>query len=145
MRSFLAAILLTALTACSLVGLGDDSKTLEIVEAGIFKNGVLTLGGTGIPLEKGLTFGMRFKYASTKAGPVKATITINTPGLINPDKNAVDLEYVSQITLEPGRTYDAVFTFSRSWEMASGHWTITVETQKGDTITMLFDAYEMVR
>ena len=144
MRSILAAILLATLAACSMVGLGDD-KVLEATEAGVFTNGALSMAGTGIPLEKGLTFGMRFKYLGTKAGPVKATITVHTPGLINPDRNAVELEYVSKLTLSPGQSYDAFFTFSRKWEMASGHWTIVVETEKGDTLTMLFDAYEITR
>jgi hypothetical protein len=143
MRSFFAALLLLLLPACSLIGLGDDDKKLEIVEAGIFKNGSLVMNTTGVPEELGLTFGIRFRYVAPKSGPIKATITTSTPGLINPVKDAVEMDDVTQATLEPGKTYESLFSFYKPCEMASGHWTFKVETEKGDTVSMILDVYNM--
>ncbi|WP_243360030.1 DUF3859 domain-containing protein [Fundidesulfovibrio terrae] len=143
MKRLLAVFLLALLLpACSMIGLGDSSSMLETTEYGIFKDGRLDMQTNGVPMAIGTTFGFRFKVAQSKSGPVKARIVTATPGLIDPSKSKVQTDYVSELTLDPGQTYDVFFTFSEPWELVSGHWELRVETDKGETLSQKFDVYK---
>lgn len=130
-----------ALAGCSMVGLGEDPAQLEVVESGLFRQGVLTRSTEGVPRELGTSFGFRFKVKDPKAGALKAVVTTHTPGLIDPSRNKVQHDFASELTLQPGQTYDVIFTFSEPWEMVSGKWEFTVKTQKGETLSRVFDVY----
>jgi hypothetical protein len=143
MKRLFAVFLLALLTsACSMIGLGEPPATLEITEYGIFKDGRLDMQTNGVPMAVGTTFGFRFKVAQAKGGPVKARIVTATPGLIDPSKPKVQMDYVSELTLAPGQTYDVFFTFSEPWELVTGHWEFRVETDKGETLSQKFDVYK---
>jgi hypothetical protein len=143
MRSIGAALLLVLLSACSMLGLGgEEKKNLEITQYGIFKNDQLTLTTEAVPVELGVTFGFRFKYAQPQgAGPVKATVTTSSPGILAPGQAKIQTDFVNNITLEPGREYDVFYTFRQPWEMVSGPWDLKVTTEKGDTVAKTFDVY----
>ena len=137
--AMLAAVL--ALSACSMVGLGEEPKQLEIVESGLFKQGVLVRSTEGVPRELGTSFGFRFKVKDPKAGTIKAVQTTRTPGLIDPSRTKVQHDFTTELTLQPGQTYDVIFTFSEPWEMVAGKWELIVQTQKGETLSQIFDVY----
>jgi hypothetical protein len=142
MRKVLVILLPFFLTACSMMGFGDTPKQLEIVEYGIFKNGALVKQTNGVPREMGASFGFRFKIVDAKAGPVKARIITATPGLLDPSKPKTQMDYVTELTIQPGQTYDVIFTFSEPWEMVEGHWELKVETQKGEVLSQTFEIYK---
>lgn len=125
-----------------MLGFGDSPNQLEIVEYGIFKNGALVKQTNGIPREMGTSFGFRFKLKDAKAGPMKARIVTATPGLLDPSKPKTQMDYVTELTIQPGQTYDVIFTFSEPWEMVSGHWELKVETQKGEVLSQTFEVYK---
>lgn len=144
MRVFSILLLTLLLASCSMIGLGEAPKRLEVVESGIFKDGVLQKSTNGIPREQGVCFGMRVRVKDAKdakAGPVKARIVTATPGLIEPGAEKPRLEYVTELTLAPGQTYDVFFTVSQPWEMVSGHWKLSVETAEGETLSQEFELY----
>ncbi|MBI4803613.1 MAG: DUF3859 domain-containing protein [Desulfovibrio sp.] len=130
------------LTACSMMGFGDTPNQLEIVEYGIFKNSTLVKQTNGIPREMGVSFGFRFKVKDAKAGPMKARIVTATPGLLDPSKPKTQMDYVTEVTIQHGQTYDVIFTFSEPWEMVAGHWELKVETQKGEILSQTFEIYK---
>jgi len=142
MKTLLAAFLALILPACSMIGLGDAPAILETTEYGIFKDSRLTLQTNSVPMAIGTTFGFRFKVNQSKSGPVKARIVTATPGLIDPSKTKIQLDYVSELTLTPGQTYDVFFTFSEPWELVTGHWELKVETDAGETLSQKFDVYK---
>jgi len=142
MRKALVIFLPLFLTACSIMGFGDSPSQLEIVEYGIFKNGALVKQTNGVPREMGASFGFRFKLKDAKTGPMKARIVTATPGLLDPSKPRAQMDYVTELTIEPGQTYDVIFTFSEPWEMVSGHWELKVETQKGEILSQTFEVYK---
>jgi len=129
------------LSGCAMLGM-EDKPRLAVVESGIFKNGVLAMDTRGVPRELGSTFGYRFKVTDPKAGPLKARVVTATPGLLEPGKDAVQREYVSTLTLQPGQEYEVFFTFNEPWEMVTGPWELRVETDKGDVLTQTFNVYE---
>jgi len=141
MRVVSILLLSILLASCSMIGLGEAPKRLEIVEYGIFKDGVLAKSTTGVPREPGVCFGMRVRVKDAKGGPVKARIVTATPGLIEPGADKPRLEYVAELTLSPGQTYDVFFTVSQPWEMVSGHWQLRVETTEGETLSQEFELY----
>jgi hypothetical protein len=142
MRKILLVLLPLLFAACSMLGMGEPSNQLEVVEYGIFKNGTLVVQTDGVPIEMGESFGYRFKVKDPKAGTLKARIITATPGLIDPSKSEARMDYVSEITLQAGQTYDVFFTFSRPWEMVTGKWELRVETDKGEVLSHDFDVYK---
>lgn len=140
MRKLSLLILPFLLAACSMVGLGEPSQ-LEITEFGIFKDGLLVSKTNGVPQELGQSFGLRFKIKDPKAKAMKARIVTSTPGLIDPAKEKVQKDFVSEVTLQPGESYDVIFTFSQPWELVTGHWEFKVETEAGETLSQTFDVY----
>lgn len=142
MRTLFVLFLSVLLASCSMIGMGDAPSQLEIVEYGIFKNGVLVKQTTGVPREMGSSFGYRFKVKDPKAGTLKAKIVTATPGLVDPAQNKVQQEFVTETTLQPGPTYEVIFTFSQPWEMVLGNWELRVETDKGEVLTQKFDVYK---
>jgi len=141
MRKLLAVFLSLIVSACSMVGLGETPSQLEITEYGIFDKGVLVRQTEGVARELGTSFGFRVKVKDPKAGPVKVVITTATPGLLDPSKPKVQMDFVTQATFQPGETYDVFFTFSEPWEMVAGKWVLTVETDKGEVVSRTFDVY----
>jgi hypothetical protein len=141
MRKIFLVLLPLLFAACSMLGMGEPSNQLEVVEYGIFKNGTLVTQTDGVPLELGESFGFRFKVKDSKAGGVKAKIITNTPGLIDPSKSKAQMDYVTEITLQAGQPYDVFFTFSQPWEMVTGKWKLRVETEKGEVLSHDFDVY----
>ncbi|MFP5238195.1 MAG: DUF3859 domain-containing protein [Acidobacteriota bacterium] len=141
MRTLLILAASLLLSACSMLGMGEPAKQLEIVEAGTFKNGALLRATNAVPLEMGTTFGFRFRIADPKAQAMKVKIITLTPGLLDPSKPKAQLEYVTEATLQPGQSYDVFFTFSQPWELAPGHWELRVETEKGEALTQTFEVY----
>lgn len=141
MRKILLPLLLLMLSGCAMLGMEDTPK-LAVTESGIFKNGKLIQATQGIPRDPGSTFGFRFKVVDAKAGPLKARVTTATPGLLEPGKDAVQREYVSAVTLQPGQEYDVFFTFTQPWEMVTGPWEMRVETERGDVLSQTFTVYD---
>ncbi|MFZ5425841.1 MAG: DUF3859 domain-containing protein [Thermodesulfobacteriota bacterium] len=141
MRKLLVLFLALIASACSMVGLGETPSQLEITEYGIFDKGVLVRQTEGVARELGLSFGFRVKVKDPKSGPVKVVITTATPGLLDPSKPKVQMDFVTQATFQPGETYDVFFTFSEPWEMVAGKWVLTVETDKGEVVSRTFDVY----
>ncbi len=145
MRTFntLALVLAAslALSACSMIGLGESEGTLKITEYGVYKNGELVMRTNGIYKTLGTTFGMRVTLVDPKGKPVKARIRTMTPGLLDPAKSEPQLEYDTATTLVPGQTYDVFFTFSQPWELAPGLWELKVETESGQSVSQTFDVY----
>ena len=141
MRKLLFPLLLLLLSGCSMLGM-EDKPRLAVVESGLFRNGRLTFATTGVPRDLGTTFGFRFKVVDPKATTMKARVVTATPGLIEPAKDQVQRDYVTAITLEPGREYDVFFTFTADWEMATGPWELRVETDKGDLLSQTFNVYD---
>ena len=130
-------------TACALIG-GDDEAPKQLTEVGYgtYRGGALVAQTDGVPKEMGLSFGFRVKVANPQSGPVKAKVVTVTPGLIDPsDSSKPRTTYVSEVTFEPGQDYDVFFTFSEPWEMATGHWELRVETEKGQRLSRIFDVY----
>lgn len=144
MRTFSVILLSVLLASCSLLGMGEAPSQLEIVEYGVFKNGVLVKQTTGVQREMGASFGFRFKVKDPKAGTIKARIVTATPGLVDPARNKVQTEFVTEADIQPGQTYEVIFTFSEPWEMVLGEWELRVETDKGETLTRKFDVYKPV-
>jgi len=130
------------LAACSTLGITDAPSPFTEVEYGTFRDGVLVAKTEGVPREMGLSFGFRVKLKDDQKTPVKAKIVTVTPGLIDPASPTPQMQYVSEATFEPGQTYDVFFTFSKPWEMATGHWTIRVETEDAEPVSHLFDVYD---
>ena len=141
MRKLLFPLLLLVASGCAMLGM-EDKPRLAVVESGIFRNGRLATATAGIPRELGVTFGYRFKVVDPKAPTMKARIVTATPGLLEPGKDKVQRDYVSTLTIEPGQQYDLLFTFSETWEMATGPWELRVETDKGDVLSQTFTVYE---
>lgn len=137
----LTLILALALPACSMLGMGDENR-LHVVEYGVYKNGRHVMTTNGVHRELGTSFGFRFTLKDPKGGSVKARITTLTPGLIDPAKQKVQTEFVSETTIQAGQTYDVFFTFSETWEMAPGQWELKVETDKGDSVSHVFDVFK---
>ncbi|MFP5221157.1 MAG: DUF3859 domain-containing protein [Acidobacteriota bacterium] len=142
MRTLSVILLSVLLASCSMLGMGEPSNQLEIVEYGIFRNGVLVKQTTGVPREMGSSFGYRFKVKDPKAAAIKAKIITATPGLIDPALNKVQQEFVTETTLQAGETYEVIFTFSQPWEMVQGSWELRVETDKGEVLSQKFDVYK---
>ena len=142
MRKLLLILIPFFLSACSMLGMGEPTKQLEITEYGLFKNGQLSMQTNGVPKELGTSFGFRFKVKDPKAVPLKAKVVTATPGLLDPSKSKAQMDYVTEITLEPGPTYDLIFTFSEPWEMVTGRWELRVETEKGEVLSQTFDVYD---
>lgn len=141
MRKLLVLFLTLMIPACSMVGLGESPSQLEITEYGIFDKGALARQTEGVPRELGKSFGFRVKVKDPKSGPVKVVITTATPGLLDPSKPKVQMDFVTQATFQPGETYDVFFTFSEPWEMVAGKWVLSVETDKGEVVSRTFDVY----
>lgn len=141
MRILIALTATLLLAACSMLGMGEPPNQLEITEYGIYKDGSLTTQTDGVPREMGTTFGYRFKVKDQKAGQVKARIVTATPGLLDPSKSKPQMDYVTELTLQPGQTYDVFFTFSEPWEMVDGRWELRVETDKGEVLSHSFEVY----
>ncbi|GFK93382.1 hypothetical protein NNJEOMEG_01214 [Fundidesulfovibrio magnetotacticus] len=144
MRSFALLLACMLLASCSMIGLGDPPKRLEVVEYGIYKNGALAKTTTGVPRDPGVSFGMRVRVKDGKEGPadpLKARVVTATPGLIEPGAEKPRNEYVSEVTLSPGQTFDVIFTASQPWELVSGHWELRVETAEGEVLAREFELY----
>lgn len=144
MRALSVVIVAFFLAGCSMLGMGEAPAKLEITEYGLFKGGSLVKKTEAVTREMGATFGFRVKVKEVKdakAGPVKAVITTATPGLLDPSKPKVQLDYVTQATLAPGNTYDVMFTFSAPWEMVAGKWVLKVETEDGESVSKEFEVY----
>jgi hypothetical protein len=136
----LALVLALALPACSMLGMGDGNR-LHVVEYGVYKNGRHVMTTNGVHRELGASFGFRFTLKDAKGGSAKARITTLTPGLIDPAGQKVLTEFVTETTIQAGQVYDVFFTFSKPWEMVSGHWELKVETDKGDRVSHVFDVF----
>lgn len=143
MRYLGALFLLALLSACSMFGSGEDKQTLVITQYGLYKNGQLAMTTEAVPVALGATFGCRFKYVGEKgAGPVKATVTTSSPGMVDPATGLILPDNVDHLTLEPGREYEVFFTFKQTWEMVSGPWVFKVATEKGETLEKSFDVFD---
>jgi len=141
MRTLIILAVSLVLSACSMLGMGDAPKQLEIIESGIFKDGTLVRSTNAVPDDLGTTFGYRFRIADPKAQAMKAKIVTMTPGLLDPSQAKTQMEYVTEVTLQPGQSYDVFFTFSQKWERAPGHWELRVETDKGEILSQTFEVY----
>lgn len=150
MKKSLAVLIVASflLASCSMlkyVGLGGEpkpeEKVIEILDFGLYENGVLSTQTTSIPKELGQTFGFRFKILKPEGGQVQASIITSSPGMINPEKNEVEFKSETSDTLEVGKEYHCTYTFEKEWEMVSGDWTLEVRTADGATVSKVFQVY----
>ena len=150
MRRLILVLLPIFLTACSVVDVihsidgtapSQQAGQLTEVNYGTYRDGAQVAQTTGVPTEIGLSFGYRVKVAEGVQQPVKAKVVTVTPGLIDPSSSQTRTEYATEVTFEPGQTYDVFFTFSQPWEMATGKWELRVEPAEGPPLSRTFDIY----
>jgi len=127
-------------------GFGDKEEkskepTIVLVDYGIYENGVLTTASTAVPRKLGTTFGMRFRTLAPAGGTSQVRIVTASPGLIDPNKNAVVFSTETTADVVTGKEYHCTFTFEKEWEMATGDWTLTATAADGTSVKKTFQVF----
>ncbi|GAB6037420.1 hypothetical protein JCM15519_19790 [Fundidesulfovibrio butyratiphilus] len=143
MPKILAVLALFLLCGCSLMGSSEPKEqVMNVIDYGVYQKGLLVRTTDAIPRQLGTTFGLRVQVSDKLQGDLNARIVTDTPGLLDPHSGKTQTAYITKTTLKAGQTYDVFFTFSERWEMAAGTWTLSVETDKGESVSRKFEVYD---
>jgi hypothetical protein len=146
MKRLILVVLALVLAApgCSMLGLGGDKEKpqLEMVDHGLYRGGALAMTTEAAPKKLGTTFGFRFKVLDAGSSGEMAVKTVTlTPGYIDPGTNQVVHKTERVDTVKTGEIYDCMFSFQYEYEMATGDWTLEVQTKNGQSLKQVFSVY----